>query len=210
VGGDFRVGPWLVQPSLNTISNNGTRVQLEPKVMSVLVCLAERPGEPVSKEQLLKTVWSDTFVGEGVLTRAVFELRRVFEDEAKEPRVIQTIAKRGYRLVAPVTPVNGDGVISPRIPKSATAKTPTLSAKRLWYGGLALGSVVLVCGLLFALDVGGFRSRWHSGETPAIRSLAVLPLQNLSGDPRQDYFADAMTEELITELSRISALNVIS
>src|SRR5215468_10905181 len=105
--GDFRLGAWLVQPSLNTISRNGTTVQLEPKVMSVLVCLSEHPAEPVSKDELLQTVWPGTFVSEGVLTRSIFELRRVFEDEAKEPSVIQTIAKLGYRLVAPVTPVNG-------------------------------------------------------------------------------------------------------
>lgn len=105
--GDLRMGSWLVQPSLNTVSRNGTTVVLEPKVMSVLLCLAESPGQPVSKEKLLQTVWPDTFVGEGVLTRSIFELRRVFEDEAKEPRVIQTIAKRGYRLLVPVAPVNG-------------------------------------------------------------------------------------------------------
>jgi DNA-binding winged helix-turn-helix (wHTH) protein len=106
VDGNFLVGPWLVAPSLNTVSRNGTTVQLEPKVMSVLVCLAEHRGEPVSKEKLLQAVWPDTFVGEGVLVRSVFELRRVFEDDAKKPRVIQTIAKRGYRLVAPVIPVD--------------------------------------------------------------------------------------------------------
>jgi DNA-binding winged helix-turn-helix (wHTH) protein len=75
--------------------------------MSVLVCLAAHAPEPVPKEKLLQEVWPDTFVGEGVLTRSIFELRRVFEDEAKEPRVIQTIAKGGYRLLAPVVPVNG-------------------------------------------------------------------------------------------------------
>ena len=210
VDSSFRIGPWLVQPSLNTISRNGTTVQLEPKVMSVLVCLAERPGEPVSKENLLQAVWPHTFVGEGVLTRSIFELRRVFEDEAKEPRVIQTIAKRGYRLVAPVIPVNGDGLINTNIPTSVTGKTPGLVRTRLWYGGLLLGSVALVCGLLLVMNVGGLRSRWSSASAPAIHSLAVLPLQNLSGDPGQEYFADAMTEELITELSRISALNVTS
>ena len=206
----FRLGPWLVQPSLNTISRNGTTVQLEPKMMSVLVCLAEHPGEPVSKEQLLQTVWPGTFVGEGVLTRSVFELRRVFEDEAKESRVIQTIAKRGYRLVESVVPVNGNVSISTDIPTSTIDKTSAIGSKRLWYAGLVLGSVVLMCGLLLVLNVGGLRSRWRSAKAPSMRSLAVLPMQNLSGDPGQDYFADAMTEELITELSRISALDVIS
>ena len=178
--------------------------------MSVLVCLAEHPGEPVSKEQLLKTVWPDAFVGEGVLTRSVFELRRVFEDEAKEPRVIQTIAKRGYRLVAPVIPVNGDGLINTNIPTSVTGNKPGLVAKRrsAWRLVAGLGGAALV--LLFALDVGGFRGRLRPANTPRIHSLAVLPLQNLSGDVGQDYFADGMTEELITELSRLNAMKVIS
>jgi DNA-binding winged helix-turn-helix (wHTH) protein len=102
VDGDFRLDSWLVQPSLNTISRNGTSAQLEPKVMAVLVCLAAHHAEPVSKEQLLHAVWRNTFVCDGVLTRSIFKLRRVFEDPAKQPRVIQTIAKRGYRLVVPV------------------------------------------------------------------------------------------------------------
>jgi DNA-binding winged helix-turn-helix (wHTH) protein/tetratricopeptide (TPR) repeat protein len=119
VDGDFRLRSWLVQPSLNTVSRNGTSIQLEPKVMSVLVCLAEHAPEPVSKEKLLQQVWPDTFVGEGVLTRSISELRRVFEDEAKEPRVIQTIAKRGYRLMAPVTPAAGKVVVVPAAAQSA-------------------------------------------------------------------------------------------
>lgn len=107
VNGDFRLASWLVEPSLNTVSRKGTTVRLEPKMMSVLVCLAKHSPDPVPKETLLQEVWPDTFVGEGVLTRSIFELRRVFEDDVKDPRVIQTIAKRGYRLVAPVVPSSG-------------------------------------------------------------------------------------------------------
>jgi len=210
VDGAFRLGSWLVQPSLNTISCNGTSLQLEPKVMSVLVCLVEHPGEAVSKETILQTVWPDTFVGEGVLTRAISELRRVFEDDVKEPRVIQTIAKRGYRLVAQVTPVNG-------VMPGASADVSDTPAQPLRgrRGRITAAAVVVGASLVFAsliaLNVGDVRPRWLGiGRSPHIQSLAVLPLQNLSGDPGQEYFADAMTEELITELSRISALNVIS
>jgi TolB-like protein/DNA-binding winged helix-turn-helix (wHTH) protein/Tfp pilus assembly protein PilF len=205
----FRLGRWLVQPGLNTVSHNGTTVQLEPKVMAVLVCLAERAPEPVSKEELLKTVWPDTFVGEGVLTRSIFELRRVFEDEAKEPRVIQTIAKRGYRLVAPVTPLKGNGLSEIDFLSHEVRKGP-VRTKKLRYGGIALGTLALIAIALFASNAGSLRTRWFSVNTPQIRSLAVLPLQNLSGDPGQEYFADGMTEELITELSRLGGLRVIS
>ena len=85
---DFRLESWLVRPSLNTVSSNDTSIQLEPKVMSVLVCLAEHAPEAVSKEKLLQGVWPDTFVGEGVLTRSISQLRRVFKDEARR-RVIR-------------------------------------------------------------------------------------------------------------------------
>ena len=101
---DFQLGRWLVKPNLNSVFRDGKVVQIEPKVMSVLVCLAAHAPEPVPKEKLLQEVWPDTFVGEGVLTRSISELRRVFEDEVKEPRVIQTIAKGGYRLLATVVP----------------------------------------------------------------------------------------------------------
>jgi TolB-like protein/DNA-binding winged helix-turn-helix (wHTH) protein len=212
VDGAFRLQSWLIEPSLNTVSRNGTTVQLEPKVMAVLVCLAGHAPEPVSKEELLKKVWPGTFVGEGVLTRSIFELRRVFEDEAKEPRVIQTIAKRGYRLVAPVTPPDevAGGIRSGEMTWTETSTRIQLGNRALRFGmpmGLGL-AVVLLATLAFTPNKWWQRLRDTGG--PEIRSIAVLPLQNLSGDPGQEYFSDAMTEELITELSRISALNVIS
>jgi len=116
VNGDFRVGTWLVQPGLNTISQNGTKRQLEPKVMEVLVCLAHHPGETLPKEQLLKAVWPDTFVSDDVLVRCISEIRRAVEDDARESKFVQTIPKRGYRLLAPVEPVSGclEGVYGQR------------------------------------------------------------------------------------------------
>jgi TolB-like protein/DNA-binding winged helix-turn-helix (wHTH) protein/cytochrome c-type biogenesis protein CcmH/NrfG len=206
VNNAFQLGPWLVQPSLNTISRNGTRIQLEPKVMSVLVCLAEHPGEPVSKEKLLQTVWSDAFVSEGVLTRSVFELRRAFEDEAKEPRVIQTIAKRGYCLVAPVVLLDGD---PPVFAGAGQSETNPLRRHAI------LASISLLAVLLIGLGwlvFAKYNFRWPSRRTGVseIRSLAVLPLENLSHDEDQEYFAEGLTDALITELSQIRALRVIS
>jgi TolB-like protein len=98
----FQVDRWLVEPSLNSISRNGATTRLEPKVMQVLVCLAEHAGETQSKEDLMQIVWPDTFVSDDALTHCISELRRVFEDDARQPRVIQTIARRGYRLIAPI------------------------------------------------------------------------------------------------------------
>ena len=98
----FRVGEWRVAPELNSLERNGHSVHVEPKIMQVLVTLAERPGTVLSKEHILRQVWPETFVSEEVLTRSISELRRVFEDNPREPAYIQTIPKGGYRLLATV------------------------------------------------------------------------------------------------------------
>jgi Tol biopolymer transport system component/DNA-binding winged helix-turn-helix (wHTH) protein len=100
----FRVGEFLIEPQLNTISRDNKSTHVEPKVMQVLVCLADAAGDLVLKERLIQTVWTDTFVTDDVLSRAISELRKAFGDHSKEPRYIQTVPKSGYRLIAPVTP----------------------------------------------------------------------------------------------------------
>lgn len=101
--GDFHIADWEVQPQLNCIQRGSEAHHLEPKVMQVLVHLATHSNEVLSKDRLLQAVWHDTFVGDDVLTRSIRELRRAFDDDAKAPRIIQTIPKAGYRLIAPVT-----------------------------------------------------------------------------------------------------------
>jgi TolB-like protein len=99
----LKVGSWIVDPSLNSMSSEGRTVRLEPKVMGVLECLAQHPGETLSKEQLFQAVWPNIIVTEDVLKRCIAELRRAFDDDARNPHIIETIAKRGYRLLAPVS-----------------------------------------------------------------------------------------------------------
>jgi DNA-binding winged helix-turn-helix (wHTH) protein len=108
--GDFRIGKWTVQPQLNCIVGEGGTHRLEPKIMQVLVCLAEHAPQVVAKERLLRRVWPDTFVSDDVLTRSISALRRVFRDCFLDPDVIQTIPKGGYRLIARVQPVDGDSL----------------------------------------------------------------------------------------------------
>lgn len=201
---DFRVGPWLVQPGVNTISRNGFTVRLEPKVMEVLVCLASQAGESVSKEVIFKTVWPDTFVSDDALIRSISELRRAFEDDAREPRIIETVPKRGYRLVAKVQPAE-------QAPPQPRAVRTANSPRAIKIGAFSVACLLLVAALTLGLNIRGLRDRiFARNSSPTIRSLAVLPLQNLSGDTEQDYFADGMTEELITELARSSTVRVIS
>ena len=100
--GDFRLGSWWVRPSQNSIQCDGKSVRLEPKAVEVLVCLAENAGETVPKEQLIRAVWGETFVTDDVLTRCISELRKALKDDTKEPQFIQTISRKGYRLLVQV------------------------------------------------------------------------------------------------------------
>jgi Tol biopolymer transport system component/DNA-binding winged helix-turn-helix (wHTH) protein len=111
--GDFLVGHRLVQPRINSVEEDGAVSHLEPKVMQVLVTLAAEPGEVVTREALRAAVWPDVFVGEDVLIRAISEIRRVFHDDARSPRTVQTVPKVGYRLIAEVSPVTSPELTVP-------------------------------------------------------------------------------------------------
>lgn len=100
---EFGVGEWLVEPNLNCISRENKRVSVEPKVLEVLAYMADYPGEVLSKEQIIQAVWPDTYVSDEVLRYSITELRKAFRDDAKNPQIIQTIARRGYRLIAEVS-----------------------------------------------------------------------------------------------------------
>ena len=225
----FRVGPWLIQPSLNTISQNGTSTRLEPKVMEVLVCLSRRAGEAIPKEELLQTVWPNTFVSDDVLKRSISELRRVFEDDAHQSRIIETIPKRGYRLVAPVERVNGSAQVTSSPVSVETRSSPMTCSnapllgmvsiildcfhrRSAWtFVAVSVGCLLLLAfGFMLSLDGGGLRDRLLGNKNPSIHSIAVLPLQNLSDDPKQEYFAEGVTDALITDLAQITALKVVS
>jgi DNA-binding winged helix-turn-helix (wHTH) protein len=100
VAGPFSLGSWVVEPQLNRVSNGEISVHLEPKAMEVLLCLADHPGEVVSRREIVDSVWTVEFIADSTLTHAVADLRRAFADDARAPRFIETIPKRGYRLIA--------------------------------------------------------------------------------------------------------------
>jgi adenylate cyclase len=100
---EFRVGEWLIEPDLNRIARADRTITVEPKIIEVLACLADQPGEVLSKETILRTVWSGTYVSDGILTYYISELRKALGDDAKNPQIIQTIPRKGYRLIAAVT-----------------------------------------------------------------------------------------------------------
>src|SRR5947209_8442213 len=145
--GEFQIGEWVISPKLNSFQKNGQTVHLEPKVMQVLVCLAQA-RDVVSKEKLMRTVWADTFVTDDVLTRSISELRKIFADSPKDPRYIQTIPKGGYRLL-----------VQPQTMRSPAAPSPWKAAPELALENPKrnLLPLLLVAAIGFAFD--GLRSR---------------------------------------------------
>jgi len=194
-------------------------VQQQP--MKLLEILLEHPGEVVTREELRSRVWPSESFGDfdQALNIAIGKLRSALGDSAENPRFIETLPKRGYRFIADVSVVDTDA--RPKKLESVAADLPatnpghTLQGTRLAVaperqrrptrGVIVVFALVLVFLILF---VWLFRSR--APAPTGIRSIAVLPLDNLSGDASQNYFADGMTDELITDLAQISALRVIS
>jgi TolB-like protein/DNA-binding winged helix-turn-helix (wHTH) protein/Tfp pilus assembly protein PilF len=198
------------------LTKQGKRLRLQGLPFRLLVLLLERPGELVTREELRGSLWPQTFVDfDHGLNKAISKIRDALGDSAENPRFIETVARRGYRFLAEVAVVHdvqpetvagnlalhGDPGLLPLIDAGTSPKRlPSALAWRLFGLGLAL---VLATSLLWILFP------W-SHSSPTIRSLAVLPLENLSGDASEDYFADGMTDELITHLGQISTLRVIS
>lgn len=204
----FRVGDWDVDPASGQISHDGNTRKLEPRVMDVLVYLASRPGVVVSREELEASVWSGRVISYDALSSSVQKLRRAFADDARQPRFIETLSKRGYRLVAPVNPTAETGR-KVQFPESSTSTPP--HRNRWIRAGLIAVPMVMLATLAIWLHPGSWTAPVDTLDPEtAPYSIAVLPFDNLSGDPAQDYFADGMTDDLITGLARIPELFVIA
>ena len=201
------------------LRKHGLRIKLQEQPFQVLCLLLARPGELVTREELRKMLWpADTFVDfEHGLNKTINKLREALSDDRETPRYIETLPRRGYRFIAPLIsaqPPSGpngppavlvaqpDPVVTSK-PRRAGWMTPTLF---ILLAALALVALALWYGLARRRV---FPAPASLSSTP-IRSLAVLPLQNLSGDNDQEYFAQGMTDELITDLGQMSALRVIS
>jgi TolB-like protein/DNA-binding winged helix-turn-helix (wHTH) protein/Flp pilus assembly protein TadD len=225
----LRFGPFEADLQTRELRKAGHRVLLQDKPFQILTALLERPGELVSRDDLRQLMWSaDTFLDfDNSLNTAIAKLREALGDSAEEHRYIETLARRGYRFVAPVavgptvpTGTSQEGVKTEFVvhapeddAEAHRRKEPSTAAKTMWlvpFGGGAIAVIVLAAGLIWS-NAGGLADRLHVGVAPpSIQSLAVLPFDNLSGDQEQEYFADGMTDELIIELSKISEIRVIS
>ena len=232
-----RFGTYEVSLQSGEVRKAGVKIRVQQQPLKLLEVLLERPGEVVTREELRSRVWPNDSFGDfdQAVSIAIAKLRSALGDSAENPRYIETLPKRGYRFIADVSFVDAEGHI--RRPESLPADSPgtdsvhqiqgnglavlpvtgsgpqlqspglTVAPQRQWPRGRIILAVALVVSLA-VLSVLLFRS--HGRAPTPIRSLAVLPLENLSGDASQRYFSDGMTDQLITDLAQISALKVIS
>lgn len=212
-GRPLQVGAWRVDPARNEIRRGDHAVRLEPKAIEVLAYLAKKPGEVVGREELLSALWPGVVVGDDALTQAVIKLRKALGDDAHSPAYIETISKRGYRLIAPVQdPVAEAGV--------RAASTPIASRTGRRRRGVALVAAMACLVALTAFGVfrlsGTSRLPWPIGAgaphgvSNAMPVVAILPLRNLGEDPKRRYFSDGITEDVIAALGRFSGVRVMS
>ncbi len=187
----IRFGVFEADLRTGELRKKGLKIRLEGQPMQVLALLLERPGELVTREEVKQRLWpSDTFVDfEVSINAAVKRLRQALGDSADNPRFIETLPRRGYRFIYPLE----------------TLPAPTVMP---WYVRRRFAVLVATAAI-------GLASLWVTSwltkhRTPELTSLAVLPFENLTGEPEQEYFVDGLHDELITELAQISALKVIS
>ncbi|MEO5677746.1 MAG: winged helix-turn-helix domain-containing protein [Usitatibacter sp.] len=208
-GHELKIGEWIVDPERNELRRDGESVRLEPKAIEVLLHLAGRAGRVVTREELLGAVWPGVIVGDDALTQAIIKLRKALRDDAHRPTYIETISKRGYRLIAPLEP-------EPPGQASGAGARPGRSSRRAAI--LAGVAALLVLGAILATPRLSQVARmpWPLAEdtrrsaSVSAPIVAVLPLTNASDDAKREYFSDGVTDDIIGALGRFSGLRVMS
>ena len=220
-GQQLRFAAFELDPANELLRKGGVVVKLPPQPFKVLTMLASRPGQLVRREELYRAIWGDEAVVdfERGLNSCMRQIRTVLGEEAGSPQFIETVPRLGYRFVATV---DLTAAAPPELPLEVENATGTESRSgeplvaggrkglrhRRWWTALALTALFVT---LVATNVFGLRNRLRGRSVaPRIQSLAVLPLENLSRDPEQEYFAHGITEALTTELGKIGTLRVIS
>jgi TolB-like protein/DNA-binding winged helix-turn-helix (wHTH) protein len=228
----YEFGPFRLDATEGVLIRGSELVRLTPKALKLLLVLVRHSNHIVDKDELMRQVWPDTIVEETNLAGNIHALRQILGEGNGEERYIETIPKRGYRFVAKVRQVRGEGVnsdtqegttanvvIGEQVDKFEVSK-PSVAAPVTGVEGLRggkglplkiIGVVVILAGLTGAAIYSWIWRKPKPAELDVpITSIAVLPLKNLSGDAAQEYFADGMTEAMINELAKIGALRVIS
>jgi len=206
----YEFGPFRVDPDKRLLLRDNRPMPLQPKAFETLLVLVQHSETVVLKDDLMKSVWPDTFVEESNLAQNIFVLRKTLGDAAGEHRYIVTVPGRGYRFTEKVrlVPEEDDILLARRsitrvVIDEETSPKPESALPR---GKRGLRSVSALMGLVAVLFAGYWAWRHSHAQNPANSGrvmLAVLPFQNLTGDPEQEYFADGLTEEMITQLGRL-------
>jgi len=220
VRGRLRFGVFELDLRAGELRKHGLRVRLQEQPFQVLAMLLEHPGEVVIREELQKRLWpADTFVDfDHGLNKAISKIREALGDSTESPRFVETVARRGYRFLAEVkiadaAPVRNPVPATEPNPSAEAGERPGLAGKPAMPKPVlppVAWKVSVFVLLLMTATLAAWKLHSWKRPTPVIRSLAVLPLESLSNDASQDYFADGMTDELISDLGQISALRVIS
>jgi len=204
----FRIGEWAVEPASNRLVGPDTDAQINTRSMDVLLCLADNAGRVVTRQDFSDTVWRDTVVTDDALTWSISELRRKLGDSAQDPRYIETIPKRGYRLIAPVQPLDevGDEPVEDTRGghRAASASSPP---RRRWRLPLLAAALVLLAALALEHLPIGDNAPEQAAETT--EGIAVLPLSAIV-ESSELPLAEGLHQDLLTRLSELSGLHVIS
>ena len=196
----YRFDDFLADPETWRLSRDGEEIHLEPVVLELLIYLIQNRERLVTRHELMDTVWGDTVISESALTKAVARLRKALDDDSAAPRYLETVRTRGYRFVAEVEEIE-----RPNDPDSPARKTHARPVGRRLFVGIAAVVTLII--------VAVFWPRTPQDESPqeqVIRSIAVIPLSNLTGNPEQDYYVDGLQDLLITELSQLPGIRVTS
>jgi TolB-like protein/DNA-binding winged helix-turn-helix (wHTH) protein/Flp pilus assembly protein TadD len=213
----YRFGQFELDPARRTLSRADSPISLTPKAFDVLLFLAQNPNRLVTKEELLQAVWGETIVEEGNLTQYISHLRKALGDNSEDTRLIVTVARKGYQFSADVTVAEAAdttkrlAVQVPVAERSPADTQPIVGshadeaipiARKHWRNAAVLAALTVI------LAAVGYTSWRHfAGTTPPKSQkimLAVLPFENLTGDPGKEYLADGLTEELISQLGRLN------
>ncbi len=211
----LQIGEWRIAPDLNQIRRGDAVVHLEPKAMAVLLHLASRPGEVASRDELLAAVWPGVIVGDNALTQVVIKLRKALGDTAREPAYIQAISKKGYRLIAALDRANGE---IRDLPKSQHAEPAKSRRGAPRWASAALAVAMLAGGAAWVLQrearndgaPASIELRTDSPRVAALPIVIVKPLEAVGEGSQQAMMARAITADLVTDLSKVSDLQVAS
>lgn len=206
----FRFGEFALDTDQRVLLRDGKPVALTPKVFDTLLILVANNGRIVEKDELMNRLWPDTFVEEANLASNIKQLRKSLGDDARQPVYIETVARRGYRFIAPVKEREEQTEGEFAAQRQAVTERSKLSRLDKARRGLRPAWIFATLVLLMIAGVAYWKLALKTAPDPQIRSLVVLPLENLSGDPAQEYLADGMTDALIGDLAKIASLRVIS